>query len=131
MSTSLYIFSIQNKIFFNFLKKDDHFFDHLHSFVYDKIAILILIHRTMKKIVQNVHIKYNTHHKHQFIQSCIVLIVYEIKNSCLSFASSLANNLSIHFLNFSFFASSSLFCWSTTECLCRNSSYLFFNLLWS
>ena len=104
------------------------FFVSASFIVYDNIARLVLIHRMMKNIVQNTHIKYNAHHKHHLNQSSIGSIVYDIKYCCLSFSSSLENNLSIHFLNFSFFASSSLFCWSTTECLCRNISYLFFNL---
>lgn len=46
---------------------------------YDKISMLVLIHRTMKNIVQNIHIRYNAHHKHHQIVSFIFSKFFDIK----------------------------------------------------
>ena len=76
MSTSFYIFFIQNEIFF---EKSWLFCGQLHSIVYDRIWILVLIHRTMKKIVQKTIHQYIKHHKHHQIVSFIFAIFYDIK----------------------------------------------------
>lgn len=41
--------------------------------------MLVLIHRTMKNIVQNIHIRYNAHHKHHQIVFFIIFCNYWIK----------------------------------------------------